>query len=134
MKPSDRGVATTADYVARRLREHAKDAWPGCEEIIVRSRGQYLYVLIRGKGVDETEPLCRLRYVGSDDQWEFSYYSNASAKYERSLLTSGKAFGTLEDCFDCAARSHAVDDDDDWWDPEEFQRLLKMQKSDATTN
>jgi hypothetical protein len=130
MKTPARGAATTADDVARRLREYAKSAWPSCEEILVRGRGQYLYVLVRGKGVAEPEPLCRLRYVGPGNQWEFGYYLEASSRYERSMLPSGKAIGTVEECFDCAARSHAIDDDD--WDPEEFQRFLKARTSGTT--
>jgi hypothetical protein len=41
--------------------------------------------------------VCRLDYLGSDDQWRFAFYSSASEKYERSFLLTGSPVGTPEE-------------------------------------
>ena len=101
--------------VAGRLQRHAQTAWPDCGEIVVRQRGQYVYVSVRADQ-DSVDPLCRLRYTGSGDLWEFGYHSHASGKYEISMLPSGRPYGTPEECFDCAAQTHVQggDEDDDF--------------------
>ena len=43
--------------------------------------------------------LCRIRYTGSEERWEFSWYSYAHEKYEPSFLVTGRNQGTPEEAF-----------------------------------
>jgi hypothetical protein len=91
------------DPVAEQLSQHARAHWPQCQKVVVEHRRGSTYVAAKVKGEREPVPLCRLNAVGNLGLWEFGFYSFARDKYEPSLLPSGKPFGTLEECFDCAA-------------------------------
>jgi hypothetical protein len=43
--------------------------------------------------------LCRIRYFGSEDRWDFAWYSYAHEKYEPSFLLTGSFQGTPEEAF-----------------------------------
>lgn len=86
----------------RRLKDHAERRWPGCR-VTVRCKGQYAYIGIQGPQDSEPAPLCRLRYTGQTDLWEFAYFTWARETYEPSLLVNGEPWGTPEGCFDAAA-------------------------------
>ena len=91
------------DAVLYRLEEHVKRSWPGCARVTVRKRGTFVYVDAQGKEDPEPAPLCRLRYLGSADSWEFAYFTWSREAYEPSFLDSGTPFGTPEECFDASA-------------------------------
>jgi len=68
----------------------------------MRRRGRFLYIdVVDLDGV--TEKLCRLDYTGTVDCWEFGFYTYAHERYEPSFLPNGHSWGSVEDCFDCAA-------------------------------
>lgn len=50
--------------------------------------------------------LCRLRYLGSRDDWGFDFFTYSSNKYEPSVFLSGLPTGTPEDAFDIAASAY----------------------------
>jgi len=103
---STRRAALTPQLVQSiesRLQEHAKAKWLACRVVSVRSRGSFLYVDAQGKDDSEPEPLCRLRYMGTPDTWEFAYFTWSREAYEPSVLDTGLPFGSPEDCFDAAA-------------------------------
>lgn len=87
------------------MQAHAKVKWPACKAVAIHGRGAYAYVEARGKDDPELEPLCRLRYMGSVDTWEFAYFTWSRQKYEPSVLDDGLPFGSPESCFDAAAFS-----------------------------
>lgn len=89
--------------VESRLKRHAKAKWPACKAVSVRSRGRFLYVDAQDNGDSQPEPLCRLRYMGTSETWEFAYFTWSREAYEPSVLDTGLPFGTPEDCFDAAA-------------------------------
>lgn len=99
--------------VERRLTEHCRKNWPErVKSLAVRARGAFVYVdaeLAGDESGDDEEgeqPVCRLRYLGNDDVWEFAFYSwsrGTRGGYEPSCLNNGQPFGTPEECFDCAA-------------------------------
>jgi len=91
------------EKLERRLRAHASDKWPSCKAITVRGRGAFAYVDAQGAEDEQAEPLCRLRYMGSIDNWEFAYFTWSRQTYEASVVDSGLPFGTPEECFDAAA-------------------------------
>ena len=52
---------------------------------------------------DKVTHLCRLRYLGSRDNWGFDFYTYSSNRYQPSVFLSGSPTGTPEDAFDIAA-------------------------------
>lgn len=91
--------------VENRLKVHAAEHWPKCPRVVVRSRGGFVYVDAQGPQDQVPEPLCRLRFMGDVDIWEFAYFTWSREAYEPSVLDSGLPFGTPEECFDAAAFS-----------------------------
>lgn len=94
----------------RRLREHCQTQWPErVKSLSIRVRGAFFYVdadLVGDEESEGEEPVCRLRYLGSDDEWEFAFFSwsrGIRGGYEPSCLNNGQPFGSPEECFDCAA-------------------------------
>ena len=49
--------------------------------------------------------LCRLRYFG-DDKWGFSFYTYSNERYELSVFSNGKFFGTIEEAFYLSAQAY----------------------------
>lgn len=110
-KPPEQAVLR----LKKRLAEHVRNHWPDkVKSISVRVRGGFVYIDAELSGVagspedeeDGEQPLCRLRYLGDDDRWEFAFYSwsrGLQGGYEPSYLNNGQPFGTPEQCFDCAA-------------------------------
>jgi hypothetical protein len=88
-----------------RLRAHAAKKWPSCVVVNIRTRGAFAYVDAQLASEPEPEPLCRLRFMGRIDIWEFAYFTWAREAYEPSYLDNGSPFGSPEDCFDSAAHS-----------------------------
>ena len=101
--------------VEKRIKEHVQKHWSKkVESFTVRARGSFVYIDARFVGLPifeedddgELEPLCRLRYLGREDEWEFAFFSCSRGNrgaYELSYLNNGQPFGTPEECFDCAA-------------------------------
>lgn len=89
--------------VGQRLQDHVRQNWPGCKAVEVRKRGQFLYVDAQAAEDLELAPLCRLRYLGAVDSWEFAYFTWSREAYEPSFLANGSPFGTPEECFDASA-------------------------------
>lgn len=86
-----------------RLRRHSATHWPACRSITIRGRGEFAYVEVQGPDDLGPEPLCRLRYMGNPEEWEFAYFTWAREVYQPSFLGTGLPFGSPEDCFDAAA-------------------------------
>jgi hypothetical protein len=107
-----RAVPETTRWTVRaRLERHAKEEWDGrCRAIDVRFRGRFAYVdalPVLDGGPDEAPiHLCRLRYLGQADRWEFAFYTYSGARYEPSCLPSGSFVGSPEEAFDCAALTY----------------------------
>jgi hypothetical protein len=47
--------------------------------------------------------LCRLRYSGNEDAWEFAFYAQSNNRYEPALYPTGEALGTPEEAFRLSA-------------------------------
>lgn len=52
---------------------------------------------------DKVTHLCRIRYLGSTNQWELDFFAYSSEKYEPSVFLSGRPTGTPEEAFHLAA-------------------------------
>lgn len=95
--------AQVLSRLEQQLRAHAKAKWPACVALNVRSRGAFVYVDAQGERDSQSEPLCRLRYMGDNDCWEFAYFTWSRGTYEPSVLDDGSPWGSPEACFDAAA-------------------------------
>lgn len=103
-----------------RLTAHAAKKWAkSCGEGILRFRREFAYVDVservfyrhprrlsdgRNRKIEAIPTrLCRLRYLGSMNRWEFAFYKYSDECYALCYLRSGRFEGTPEECFDCAA-------------------------------
>jgi hypothetical protein len=99
--------------IADDLDHHASIAWPQLGEVTVRWRGGYGYVI--GHLDTDTDldqpgiPLCRLGYLGADDDWAFALYDPATDTYHDTALPDGSPTGTPQDALDYACRVHLAD-------------------------
>ena len=99
-------VDDTVDHHAAQERR-----WPALAEVEVRWRGSfgYLTALIEQDGPDERVPLCRIEYLGDDEDWGFAIYSPATDTYTDALLYTATPTGHPTDAFDTAALVHLAD-------------------------
>lgn len=88
-------------YLVGHLDFHASQRWPQVEEVTIRWRGSYGYLTAHLPGDDELA-LGRLRYLGSDNEWEFALYQASTETYQDTLLPDGSPTGTPEQALDCA--------------------------------
>jgi hypothetical protein len=83
-----------------RSSELAELNWPQLGEVVVRWRGGYGYVIGHldtddDQDIDEPDiPLCRLGYLGADDDWAFALYDPATDTYQDTVLPNGSFTGT----------------------------------------
>jgi hypothetical protein len=101
------------DDVADDLDHHASIHWPQLGEVRMRWHGGYGYV-IGYLDTDEPDdehaiPLCRLGYLGADDDWEFALYDPATDTYTDTVFPDGALTGTPQDALDCACQLHLAD-------------------------
>lgn len=105
-RTSSKGIPVhVLEQLRQRLTAHAASKWPSCKAIDVRSRGAFAYVDVQAPDYAQLEPMCRLRFLGDVDVWEFAYFTWAREAYEPSFLANGSACGSPEECFDAAAFS-----------------------------
>jgi hypothetical protein len=87
--------------LARRLDLRRQQRWPELLDLHIRYRGSFAY-LQGTTAEDDSLPLCRLRYLGSPDNWGFAVYLASKDGYEDSILPHGSFTGTPEQALDCA--------------------------------
>ena len=91
----------TRATLARRLDAHRQQRWPQLSDLNIRYRAIFAY--LEGATDDDASlPLCRLRYLGSSDNWGFAIYLASKDGYEDSILPTGSFTGTPEQALDCA--------------------------------
>ena len=106
--PSKRVKETTEGTVDH----HASLTHPELQEITIRWRGSFGYVdAWAGEGDDNDEriPLCRIEYLGDDDDWGFAIYDPATEGYADAILHNGRYTGHPDDAYDTAAIIHLAD-------------------------
>jgi len=87
--------------LARRLDLRRRQRWPDLVDLNIRYRGSFAY-LAGATAADGSQPLCRLRYLGSPDNWAFAVYLASKDGYEDSILPRGTFTGPPEEALDCA--------------------------------
>lgn len=100
------------DLIEGTVDHHASLTHPDLQEITIRWRGSYGYLIAwagEGDENDEQIPLCRIGYLGDDDHWSFALYDPATETYEDAILRTGERAGHPTDAFDTAAIIHLAD-------------------------
>jgi hypothetical protein len=88
--------------LTRQLADRRQQRWPDLTHLHIRYRGDFAYVA--GATIDDADPqpLFRLRYVGSPNDWGFAIYLASKDGYEDSILPAGRFVGTPAEALDCA--------------------------------
>jgi hypothetical protein len=84
----------------QRLDTHQRARLPQLTRLPIRFRGDYAYLDADEDG--DVWPLCRLRYIGTNDVWGFAIHLASRDSYQDSVLPSGHPTGTPEQALDCA--------------------------------
>jgi hypothetical protein len=87
--------------LTHRLELRRRQRWPELADLSIRYRASFAY-LQGTTAEDDSLPLCRLRYLGSPDQWGFAIYLASKDSYEDSILPRGSFTGVPEEALDCA--------------------------------
>lgn len=85
---------------------------PDLQEVTIRWHGAFGYLIAwAGEGDDNDEqiPLCRIEYLGDDEDWGFVLYDPATETYTPAMLRTGEPAGHPSDAFDTAAAIHLAD-------------------------
>ncbi len=98
----------TRRALARRLDFRRQQRWPELAELPIRYRATFAYIAA-ATGDDDPLPLCRLRYLGSPDNWGFAIYLASKDGYEDSILPHGSFTGTPEEALNCACGLYLTD-------------------------
>lgn len=86
--------------LSRRLDDRRRQRWSDLTTIHIRYRASFAYIAGTTEA-DDSLPLCRLRYLGTPDEWGFAAYLASRDSYEDSLLPTGSFTGTPEEALDC---------------------------------
>jgi hypothetical protein len=100
------------DLIEGTVDHHASQARPALQEVTIRWRGSFGYLTARagaGNDNDTKIPLCRIEYLGDDQDWGIAIYDPATETYTASLLRTGQPTGHPNDAFDTAAIVHLAD-------------------------
>ena len=100
------------DLIEGTVDHHASLTCPDLQEVTIRWRGSYGYMTAwagDGDDADEQIPLCRIEYLGDDEDWGFALYDPATEAYTPALLRTGQPRGYPNDALDTAAIIHLAD-------------------------
>ena len=100
----------------RRLKEliegtvdhHASQRWPALEEVTISWRGSYGY-LTGYLSDDDTIKLCRIQYLGTDDDWGFAIWQASGDSYADAVLLDGQLTGHPSQALDTACTLYLAD-------------------------
>jgi hypothetical protein len=63
----------------------------------------------RGRRQRRAHPLCRIEYLGDENDWAFALYDPATETYADAILHNGQYTGHLTQAYDTAAITHLTD-------------------------
>jgi hypothetical protein len=106
--------------LVRQLQERRQQRWPDLGDLQVRYRGDFAYIAGARADDEHPLPLCRLRYLGSPEDWGFAVYLASKDGYEDSILPQGSFTGTPAEALDCACGLY-LNDPTAWWDARDDQ-------------
>ena len=88
--------------LARQVDERRQHRWPDLHDLQIRYRGDFDYVAGATSQEHQPQPLFRLRYIGSPNDWGFAIYLASRDGYEDSILPAGRFVGSPAEALDCA--------------------------------
>jgi hypothetical protein len=88
--------------LARQLEDRRQQRWPDLGDLQVRYRGDFAYVAGTTIEDRDPQPLFRLRYLGSPNDWGFAIYLASKDGYQDSILPAGRFTGPPAEALDCA--------------------------------
>ncbi len=103
---------------SRRLKEliegtvdhHASQRWPVLEEVTIRWRGSYGYLTgYLSESDDDTIRLCRIQYLGDDNEWAFAIWQASTETYADAVLLDGQPTGHPNQALDTAGTLYLAD-------------------------
>jgi hypothetical protein len=100
------------DLIEGTVDHHASLAFPDLQEVTIRWRGSYGYLTAWAGDGDQNDtqiPLCRIQYLGHEQDWGFALYDPATQTYTETVLRTGQQAGHPSDAFDTAAIIHLAD-------------------------
>ena len=100
------------DLIEGTVDHHASQTHPDLQEVTIRWRGSFGYLIAwAGEGDDHDEqiPLCRIEYLGDDEDWGFALHDPTTETYTPALLRTGQGAGHPNEAFDTAAIIHLTD-------------------------
>lgn len=103
---------TAKTTLQRRVAAHHAQHWPQLSSLDVHWRGSYAYIDAATPD-GHVQQLCRLKWNGHHDHWEFAIYLASRDGYEPNVLPSGWPTGTPEEAIDCAGLLYL----NDWTQP-----------------
>lgn len=91
---------------------HASQRWPALEEVAITWRGSYGYLVgYLSDNDDDQIKLCRIQYLGDDDDWAFAIYRASTNGYTTAVLLDGRPTGHPNQALDTAATLHLSNTD-----------------------
>jgi hypothetical protein len=82
---------------------HASRHWPALEEVTITWRGGYGYLTgYLTEDDDDQIKLCRIQYLGIDDDWAFAIWQASTDSYNNALLLNGQPAGHPNEALDTA--------------------------------
>ncbi|HEX4812848.1 MAG TPA: hypothetical protein VFV66_08865 [Nonomuraea sp.] len=91
------------------VNHHGTQHRPRLEDVTITWRGSFGYLIGWDgflPGMNEQIKLCRIEYLGDDEDWGFAIYDPATETYVPSRLTTGRDTGHPTEAFDTAAIIH----------------------------
>ncbi len=98
------------DLIEGTVDHHASQRWPALEEVTISWRGSYGYLTgYLSEDDDDQIKLCRIGYLGGEDDWTFAIYQASSDTYTQSVLLNGQPTGHPNDALDTACTLYLAD-------------------------
>ncbi len=91
------------DLIEGTVDHHASQRWPALEEVTITWRGSYGYLTGYLSDDDHDQiTLCRIQYLGLDDDWAFAIWQASTDSYSNALLLNGQPAGHPNEALDTA--------------------------------
>jgi hypothetical protein len=82
------------DLIEGTVDHYASQRWPAMEEVTISWRGSYGYLTgYISEDDDDTIKLCRIGYLGDDDEWAFAIWQASTDSYTDAVLLDGSFTG-----------------------------------------
>ena len=89
---------------------HAAGHWPALEEVTITWRGRYGYLIgYLSDNDDDRIKLCRIEYLGLDDDWAFAIWRASTDSYTDTILLNGQPTGHPNQALDTACTLYLAD-------------------------